>query len=526
MSEVIAAPPPPPTASPSRHPVWIFAAIMALMGLGFLALNFESDFVIKTSAQHHRDTLQHAQLLAANLTAAPIVVEKIVEVVKTEIVEKIVIKEAPSAVDRTTAFTAHNYDETTVHLVYSTSCDQPNRHFLSAGLQVSASRIGHRGPITEIISGCDESGVDRVGHEPSFYYDYHQHFSPSYSQHRGPNKTDYYTPYNKPFSLQHFLENAVAPVGVSGNMPLALVDADFFFFQPLRVNTGKNISQYYHGSARQGQLVLDTVVDGQALAQDWTPYYGSGWFDPGSKDKKDAICAGKPCADVSNEDGLEYYAGTGPPYILTKHDWVVMVDDYANFVVEGRKLSDNWMVEMYAYGLAAGNHGIKHTIVSNLGATWPKVEERTWNFLPESDAEMANPCDNTSLDVVMPADPPVAIHYCQKYGFLDEDDQGWHFYKYHIPYDILKCDAMLLQLPPPTQWTDIPALNLTGWKLRSKRHEVWAECSLGKIMNQVFLTVKEKLCPMGFNTHQGIPMSEPHKRDSALPGGVPKIKTP
>ncbi|CAK4643982.1 unnamed protein product, partial [Aphanomyces euteiches] len=115
------------------------------------------------------------------------------------------------------------------------------------------------------------------------------------------------------------------------------------------------------------------------------------------------------------------------------------------------------------------------------------------------------------------------IHYCQKYGYLDAEDQGWHFYKYHIPYDILKCDAMILQLPPLTQWTYIPTLNLTGRGLNTKRHEIWAMCTLAKIMNQAILTMKEKLCPLGYNTFEGIPMNEPKVRDTALPGSVPEV---
>ncbi|CAK4663626.1 hypothetical protein AeMF1_002377 [Aphanomyces euteiches] len=498
-----AAAPVPPLQPLSRQPMWILVAIIAVMGLGFIALNVESDFVVRSSSvAHHQD--------AKNTTVQIVYVDKPIE----KIVEK-------AAVDIQKVYQSDAYDNTYVHIVYSTSCDQPNRHFFSAALQISASKVGQRGPITEIVSGCNEEGVVRVSSEPTFYYDFHRHFTPSYNRHPEPGVKDDYTPYNKPYSLKNFLHTAKEPAGARGNMPIALIDVDFFFFQPLRVNLGRNVTKYYHGKI-QDRDILDTVEDGYALAGDWTAYYGGGWFDTANKDKKDIICKGKPCMNVTQEEGREFYAGSGPPYILTKNDWLRMIDDYCKFVVEGRKLDSDWMIEMYGYGLAAGNHKIKHTLLSNLGPTWPKVEKNSWNFLEES---TPNPCDDTTLDIVMPKDPPVMIHYCQKYGYLDAEDQGWHFYKYHIPYDILKCDAMILQLPPPTQWTDIPALNLTGSALRGKRHEVWAECTLGKIMNQAFLTTKERLCPLGYNTHQGIPMNEPHKRDTALPGGVPKVKT-
>ncbi|RHY27617.1 hypothetical protein DYB32_007278 [Aphanomyces invadans] len=480
--------------------------MLTVVGLGFLGLSYENDFIIQSNA-----------ISNAKLTPPP--TNHIVHANRT--VEKGATTEAlVNSVDN--AYTADHYDKSTVHVVYSTSCDQPNRQFLSAGLQISASKVGHRGPMTEIISGCSEQDIVRLAAEPTFYYDYHRHYSPSFNLHPKPGITDSYSPYNKPFALRHLLHTAPSlsnPAAVKGNMPVALVDADFIFFQPLRVNTGTDVAAFYHGGKRQGQPILDTVVDGRALAQDWTPFYGGGWFQPENRDKKDAICAGKPCENITSEDGAEYYAGGGPPYILTKNDWLRIIDDYGDFVIAGRTLSTHWMVEMYAYGLAAGNHHIQHTFVAHLAPTLPKVELHSWSFL---DDDMANPCDPT-LDVVMPRHPPVAVHYCQKYGFLDKEDEGFHFYKYHVPYDILSCDAMLLELPPPTQWTNIDTLGLTGHALAVKRHEVWTECTLAKILNQVFLTAKEKLCPLGFNTHQGLPMSEPHKRDSALPGGKPKV---
>ncbi|RHY45868.1 hypothetical protein DYB30_005787 [Aphanomyces astaci] len=505
------------SAPATRHPAWIATAIAALMCLGILGLNFESDFVVKSTSLAHKQQLHaaamnHTVIVATNHT-----------VYVDRVIEKVVLKKTlVNAVDHNTAYVSHNYDNTTVHIVYSTSCDQPNRHFLSAALQVSASKVGQRGPITEIISGCSDEEVQRFASEPSFYHDYHRHFTPSYSPHPKSGITDDYSPYNKPFALRHLLHTPPSssnPAAVKGNMPVALMDADFIFFQPLRVNTGADLSSFYHGEQRQGEEIQDVVADGHALAQDWTSYYGAGWFNPDNEDKKAAVCAGKPCMDVTSDDGREYYAGGGPPYILTKNDWLKMIDSYGDFVIAGRKLSKNWMVEMYAYGLAAGNHHIKHTLVTHLGPTWPQSEVHSWTFL---DDDTPNPCDVASLDVVLPRHPPISVHYCQKYGYFDKEDAGFHFYKYHIPYDILECDAMLLQLPPPWQWTDIPSLGLEGIDLVAKRHEVWTECTLAKILNQVFLTAKEKLCPLGFNTHQGLPMSEPHQRDSALPGGAPK----
>ncbi|CAK4663634.1 hypothetical protein LEN26_012632 [Aphanomyces euteiches] len=402
---------------------------------------------------------------------------------------------------------------TLVHVIFSTSCDQHHRQLLSAALQVSATRVNHVGPITELTSGCTPEQIDTIRAEPKFYDDFHHHFTPAFSPHPYPDINDAYTAYNKPFSMQHFLYHAVPPVGLGENMPVALVDADFVFLKPLRVNTGANMSAYYGGSLRDAATITDTVADGSALAQDWSIYYGGGWFNDDVKARKEAVCAGQPCINVTQQEGKEYYSSVGPPYIMTRNDALKFVGDYCNFTVRARQVVDDWMVEMYAYGLAAANHGIKHTPLSNLGPSMPRGQQQSWNFLPE---EMENPCSSGSLEVWIPDGAPVMIHYCQSFALAENDQDGYHFFKYQLPLNILACDSMLLALPPPSQWTEIDAMGLEGWPLQSKRHEIWAECTLAKLMNQNLITIKEKLCPRGFNSHRGLPMNERVARASAF----------
>ncbi|KAG6970323.1 hypothetical protein JG687_00002708 [Phytophthora cactorum] len=173
--------------------------------------------------------------------------------------------------------------------------------------------------------------------EPTLYYDFQRHFTPSYSPHPTPNVTDYYSPYNRPFALRHFLRNAQPPVK---HDIIALIDGDIIFFKPLEVNTARDVTKYYHGK-RELSTVNDTVADGIAIAQDWYNYLNTG------------------C----------------PPYIMTRHDMEEMVDDYCDFVVQGRR----------KYGFVEGDHKGHYYCKYDLPETLVNCESPLLKVPPASD---------------------------------------------------------------------------------------------------------------------------------------------
>ncbi|KAG3110916.1 hypothetical protein PI125_g9583 [Phytophthora idaei] len=198
------------------------------------------------------------------------------------------------------------------------SCNQGRRVLPPTILQYSAVAVGQRGPITQIPSGCADAQREEVMREPTLYYDFRSH------------------------SL------CATFYGTHKHDIIALIDGDIIFVKPLEVNTTRDVTKYYHGK-RDLSTVNDTVADAIAIAQDWYNYLNTGWSVEHFRAKLEAICTGKPCMNVTRDDAREYYSSTSPPYIMTRHDMEEMVDDYCDFVVQGSRVHDAWMVEMIAY---------------------------------------------------------------------------------------------------------------------------------------------------------------------------------
>lgn len=379
-----------------------------------------------------------------------------------------------------------------IHLVFSTGCTQRNSDILALNLQKSAINVGHQASITRLIAGCtDQQKLEHL-ERISLHPNYNLHFTPDFSKQKQENKTDSYTPYNKPFSVRHWLQNTKTPIR---EKIIALVDADFIFLKPLVVNSEDPVR--YVGSRVN---VTNRVERGVGVAQNWRNYMGPGYWG-GQRKKLAKLCEDKKCWDVTADEATEHYSATGPPYIMHIDDMRAFADDYCQFTREARVIDKGWMVEMYGFAVAAANNGIKFTLLTDIGITSPKMakhDREYWTFVDKLDQ---NPC---AKHYEVSEASPVGLHLCQKY----EQDESI-FYKYAIPKKLLACDSMLFQPPDMSLWssqTDVKAMG-----------RAWTECTAFRAINSMLVEYKKKACPNGYNSHAAFVLSATSGTKNALP---------
>ncbi|ETI52156.1 hypothetical protein L917_04366 [Phytophthora nicotianae] len=422
-----------------------------------------------------------------------------------------------------------------LHFVFTTSCE-PYQDWQSEALAQSFVRVGQRGALTRIVSGCSDDAVKELLRRtqksaphlrihvtrdfrslPSF-----KEVSDSVEKASTP---DDYAPYNKPFGLRDWLESANPPVREE---LIVVLDPDFLFIRPFAVNTGGRVTtakgvdsgnyeqdaeviegmrQYkrffvYAGSRDD---VSDSVTDGVAVAQRWSQYLGTAAFENSS-----SICP--ECAKVSKADATEYFA-VGPPYAITRKDLTQLMDDYCNMTVLKREQMnrEHWMSEMLGYSLAAAKHNVKHTTFDNL-ALGNKADDYT-GFV---NIMKGNPCEDPVTPII-PGEAPPLLHGCHSYEAEDDRGLKWMFYKQLMPNDMFACDSWLLASPPASVWT-------LAKRSRDKQLmlEAYGVCTSIKVFNQALVDFKTKMCPDGFNQNRRLRMVKDVRQDLLKVGKVHK----
>ncbi|KAE9075420.1 hypothetical protein PF010_g24308 [Phytophthora fragariae] len=422
-----------------------------------------------------------------------------------------------------------------LHFVFTTSCE-PYQDWQSEALAQSFARVGQRGALTRIVSGCSDDAVKellRRTHKSSPHLRVHvtRDFRslPSFKEVSDDvekaSTPDDYEPYNKPFGLRDWLESANPPVREE---LVVVLDPDFLFIRPFAVNTGGRVTsakgvdsgdyehdaevvegmrQYkrffvYEGS-RDTKEVTDTVASGVAVAQRWSEYLGTAAFENSS-----SICP--ECSKVSKADAAEYFA-VGPPYAITRKDLTELMDDYCNMTVLKRDQMnrEHWMSEMLGYSLAAAKHGLKHTTFDNL-ALGNKADDYT-GFV---NIMKGNPCEDPVTPII-PGEAPPLLHGCHSYEADDDRGLKWMFYKQLMPNNMFACDSWLLASPPASIWT-----------LAKRSHdkqrmlEAYGVCTSIKVFNQALVDFKTKMCPDGFNQNRRLRLVKDVRQDLLKVGQV------
>lgn len=239
------------------------------------------------------------------------------------------------------------------HIIFSTDCTF-YQDWQTLLVFYSAVIIKQEGSITRIASGCsDEKKIELTNLYKKLYPQYGVHFTPDFKQDSKSKKK--YDFYNKPYGVEHWLENASPPI--SDGVVVILLDPDMILL--------RKITPYIRGQSNnlyiKRQIISDEnipikVKKGQPAAQ----LYGLGapWTMNGKNFNKTNICGlNSPCLEVKRIFGEDHYS-VGPPYLLEKSDLYKLSLSWTDFVPRVYEKYPELLAEMYAYSMAAAHENL------------------------------------------------------------------------------------------------------------------------------------------------------------------------
>eukprot|EP00953_Heterococcus_sp_UTEX-ZZ885_P012189 6993-Heterococcus_DN1.PRE.1 len=240
-----------------------------------------------------------------------------------------------------------------IHIVFSTDCGG-YQHWQSMLTSYSAARVGQKGRVTRIASGCtDKEKEILTAQAKTLPHGHRVHFTPDFSFDEASQTR--YPYYNKPYGLQHFLKYASPPIAES---VIVLTDPDFVMMKPFTPFLDET-TQYYKGNSAPAIVPPATrpaVTEGFPLGQ----HYGLGGAWTQYATLADIVGTNDTNAlHVTPDDADKYYA-VGPPYIAHTRDWQKIVKLWTEYVPATLAANPGILQEMYAYCIATAHLKMPH----------------------------------------------------------------------------------------------------------------------------------------------------------------------
>lgn len=189
--------------------------------------------------------------------------------------------------------------EDNLHVVFSTDCTF-FQDWQSLVMFYSAVAVGQKGPITRIASGCNSEKKEVLTKlYAKLFPQYFVHFTPDFKTDKETSES--YEFYNKPYGVEHWLDNAdpIVPDGVV----IAILDPDMMFLRPLTTKVQTDNSLFLAGSTNIPSIVKKGVPSAQLYG------LGAPWAD--ERDEKfnrtDVCGPGSPCLKVTEKFGERFY---------------------------------------------------------------------------------------------------------------------------------------------------------------------------------------------------------------------------
>lgn len=186
-----------------------------------------------------------------------------------------------------------------IHVVFSTDCTF-YQDWQTLMVFHSALEVGQEGPVTRIASGCSEAKKKILTALYSkLYPQYHVHFTPDFKTDKSTGES--YDFYNKPYGVEHWLDNAQP--SVPDGVVVAIIDPDMIFMRPITTKIQEDNTILLPGATD----IPSYIKKGVPAAQQYG--LGAPWATETTKNfNRTAVCGEKsPCMDVTESFGGTHY---------------------------------------------------------------------------------------------------------------------------------------------------------------------------------------------------------------------------
>jgi len=340
------------------------------------------------------------------------------------------------------------------HVIFSTGCST-FQDWQSYVFFYHVLKSGQEGHVTRIASGCNREQLDDLKQifateiESMNPQKHHLHLTPDFSRvpkrDRKPFKY-----FNKPFGVRHWMEQALGyPENheLHDDSVIILLDPDQIMLRPftndftgsselwrLGVDHRKKLKKLKDGDPIPRPRYKLKVEHGSPFSQQYG--YGLQWMNKVNPDYVFQDRLPTPVANMTRQEGFDYYMAMGPPYVATAKDMWSIVSTWSDIVPRVHDEYPHLLAEMFGYNLAAAHLGLRHTVAHSFAVSDVKAGGEGWKLIDNVPSE--DVCHNFPK-----SEFPHVIHYCQRY-YLGK----WFIGKYKLRKDFISCRAPLLKVPP------------------------------------------------------------------------------
>lgn len=383
-------------------------------------------------------------------------------------------------------------DDDDFHIVFSTDCSG-YQHWQGILLYYSAIRVGQRGTVTRIASGCTPKEQNEIQNEwlkiDPTRQKFRVHFAPSTTLN---GKSYKYS--NKPGGILHWLQSQKSELESKNDTVVCLLDPDMILLKPItshliqpnwiRRSYHQNQIEYIdptlNNNLPQVLRMKDVDNDDKLVHKITTGHpagqhfgIGGAWVNSGIMAKKPvwanfskaSICGNTgQCTKTTMEEAKTMYAA-GPVYLATVQDWIMIAQKWWEFVPTVHQQYPYLLAEMYAFTMAVAHLQVKFHLFSNFMITGAEVSSGTeaWAWIDDYYINNENGGEIDSPDKVLSNTTTIAAesnHKRQRWtrqvcptieidntgGDQNAFNNNYNLYKFPIPNILHYCQRYKLDL--------------------------------------------------------------------------------